>query len=66
MFAGIGSAMIAANSRSASATSTAPGSFQGTITVPAACASVTPGLAGTPAVASPEPASARRPSTCPW
>ena len=66
MFAGSGSAMTAANSRSASAASSASRSFHGTTIVSAACASVTPGLAGMPAVARPEPASARSPSTWPW
>ena len=66
MLAGIGSARIAATSRSASAASSASGSFHGTITVSAACAAVTPGLAGIPCVARPEPASASKPSTWPW
>ena len=65
MFAGTGSARIAATRCSASAAATASRSFQGTTIVSAACASVTPGLAGMPWVASPEPASASRPSTCP-
>ncbi len=43
MLAGSGSAMIAANSRSASAASRASRSFHGTTIVSAACASVTPG-----------------------
>jgi hypothetical protein len=59
MFAGYGSQMIAAASTSGSSP------FHGTITVSAACASVTPGLAGIAWVASPEPASASSPSTCP-
>ena len=66
MLAGTGSARIAANSRSASAAASASRSFQGTTVVSAAWASVTPGEAGTPAVARPDPASARSPSTCPW
>ena len=65
MFAGTGSAMIAATGRAASAASTAAVSFHGTTTVSAVCASVTPGLAGIPSVASPEPASASSPSTWP-
>ena len=44
----------------------ASGSFQGTTMVAAAAASGTPGEAGMPWVASPEPASASRPSTWPW
>ena len=55
--------VIAATSRSPSACSTASRSFHGTTTVSAACASVTPGDAGSPPVASPEPASASSPST---
>ncbi len=66
MFAGIGSARIAAKLCSPIARSRAAGSFQGTTTVFAACDSGTPGLAGTPAVAIPEPASTRSPSTWPW
>jgi hypothetical protein len=58
--------MIAATSRPARAASSAAGSFHGTTTVSAACAAVTPGLAGMPCVARPEPDWARRPSTCPW
>ena len=49
-----------------SAAASGSGSFQGTTTVSAACASVTPGLAGIPCVARPEPASASSPSTWPW
>ena len=67
MLAGIGSAMIAARSspaRSAAAVSAA-GSFHGTTIVSAACASVTPGEAGMPCVARPEPDSASSPSTWP-
>ena len=67
MLAGIGSARIAATvvlgERRARRASR---SFQGTTTVSAACAAVTPGLAGMPSVARPEPASASRPSTWPW
>ncbi len=66
MLAGIGSAMIAATSFAATASATASRSFQGTTIVAAACAAGTPGLAGMPCVARPEPASASRPSTCPW
>ena len=51
------SASIVASSRSTS--------FQGTTSVSAACALVTPGEAGMPWVARPEPASASKPSTCP-
>ena len=60
MLAGYGSQITAAASMSGGS---AP---QGTITVSAACAAVTPGLAGMPCVARPEPASASRPSTWPW
>ena len=66
MFAGTGSARIAATGCSAIAAATASRSFHGTTIVSAACAAVTPGLAGIPCVASPEPASASSPSTCPW
>ncbi len=65
MFAGTGSARIAAGRCSATAALTASGSFQGTTIVSAAWASVTPGLAGSPWVASPEPASASSASTWP-
>ena len=65
MFAGSGSQMIAATS-SLSAAATDARSFQFAITVSPACASVTPGLAGMPAVARPEPACASSPSTWPW
>ena len=65
MLAGTGSAITAAGCVIAIASDNASSSFQGTITVSEACASVTPGLAGTPAVASPEPASASSPSTWP-
>ena len=61
MFAGYGSQMTAAALDVRRARS-----FQGTTTVSAACAAVTPGLAGMPWVARPEPASASRPSTWPW
>ena len=66
MFAGIGSARIAATSCSESALASASRSFQGTTIVAAACAAGTPGLAGIPWVARPEPASASSPSTWPW
>ena len=66
MFAGTGSQMIAAGSCSAAAAATASRSFHGTTIVSAACAAVTPGLAGMPWVARPDPASASRPSTWPW
>ena len=66
MFAAIGSASRAATGCSASARATASRSFQGTTTVSAACAAVTPGLAGIAGVARPEPASASRPSKWPW
>jgi hypothetical protein len=65
MLAGIGSQITAPGSWLAIASATASSSFHGTITVSEACASVTPGLAGTPAVAIPEPASASSPSTWP-
>ena len=45
---------------------TASGSFHGTTTVAAVAASGTPGEAGMPCVARPEPASASSPSTWPW
>ena len=66
MFAGTGSAITAAGARSVRAAATASESFHGTTIVSAACARVTPGLAGIPCVARPEPASARSPSTWPW
>ena len=66
MLAAIGSAIRAATGCSASAWETASRSFQGTTTVVAAWAAVTPGLPGTPRVARPEPASASRPSEWPW
>ena len=50
----------------AAASISGSGAFHGTTTVSAACAAVTPGLAGMPWVASPEPASANSPSTWPW
>jgi hypothetical protein len=65
MLAGTGSARIAASSCSAVAASTAARSFQGRITVFAVAARGTPGLAGIACVASPLPASASSPSTCP-
>ena len=65
MLAGTGSAMIAA-SVALGRPQEPSGSFQGTITVAAAAAAGTPGLAGIPWVARPEPASASRPSTWPW
>ena len=66
MLAGYGSHSAAASSCSANAARSASGSFHGTTTVWAAAASGTPGEAGMPWVARPEPASASRPSTCPW
>ena len=66
MLAAIGSAMIAAGEWVLTACTTASGSFQGTTTVSAAWAAVTPGLAGTPTVATADPASASRPSEWPW
>ncbi len=66
MFAATGSQMIAAGSYMSTACSTASRSFQGTTAVASAWARGTPGLAGMPWVARPEPASARRPSTWPW
>ena len=65
MFAGQGSARIAANGSAATASRTASRSFQGAIRVAATADSGTPGLAGIPWVASPEPASASSPSTWP-
>ena len=66
MLAGTGSARIAASSNRWVASMTASRSFHGTITVAAAAAGSTPGLAGIPCVASPDPASASSPSTWPW
>ena len=66
MFAGTGSSRIAASSWRSVACATASGSFHGTTTVAAAAPAGTPGLAGIPWVASPDPASASRPSTWPW
>ena len=68
MLAGTGSSRIAARSSvSRSAVSpSASGSFQGMIVVAAAADFGTPGLAGIPWVANPEPASASSPSTWPW
>ena len=66
MFAAIGSARIAASSWRSVASTNASGSFQGTTTVALAADSSTPGLAGIPWVARPEPASASSPSTWPW
>ena len=66
MFAGSGSAITAATFVVDDRLEALPRSFQGTTIVSAACAAVTPGEAGIPCVASPEPASASRPSTCPW
>ena len=62
MFAGYGSQI----DRGARSTSGRVRRSTGTTIVSAACASVTPGLAGIPWVARPEPASASRPSTWPW
>ena len=66
MFAGTGSARIAATSCASRAAVTASRSFHGTTTVAAVWAAVTPGVAGTPSVAIPEPASASRASEWPW
>ncbi len=66
MLAGTGSAMMAAGRTRSQAAATASASFQGTITVAAVAAALTPGLAGMPWVASPDPAWASRPSTWPW
>ena len=66
MFAGYGSASSAATSCSANAARTAASSFHGTITVALVADSGTPGEAGIPCVARPEPAWASRPSTWPW
>ena len=57
---------MAAGGASATAARTAAKSFQGTIAVAAVAAAGTPGEAGMPWVASPEPASASSPSTWPW
>ncbi len=66
MLAATGSASRAATGCSARARATASRSFQGTTAVAAAWAAVTPGLAGMPSVARPEPASASSPSEWPW
>ena len=66
MLAGYGSHTTAANSCWPNAARTAAASFHGTTTVSAAAAADTPGDAGRPCVAMPEPASASRPSTWPW
>ncbi len=66
MFAGSGSARIAASSSASVAATSASASFQGTTTVSAVVLASTPGLEGIAWVASPEPACASRPSTCPW
>ena len=66
MLAGIGSQRIAAGSTSRTARSTASKSFHATTVVAAAWAAGTPGEAGMPWVARPEPASASKPSTWPW
>ena len=64
MFAGSGSAMIAAiGSPLPVAAISASGSFHGTTVVAAAAAAGTPGLEGSACVAKPEPAWASRPST---
>jgi hypothetical protein len=62
MLAGQGSAMIAATSWRSSASASAAPSFHGTTTVAAAVAAGTPGLAGMPCVATPDPACDSRPS----
>ena len=66
MLAGTGSARMAANLCRSTAAATASGSFQGTITVAAAAAAGTPGEAGIPNVANPEPALASSASAWPW
>ena len=66
MFAGSGSAMIAATGASAVAATSPSRSFHATTEVAAATAAGTPGLAGIPCVARPEPAAASRPSEWPW
>ena len=66
MLAGYGSHRTAANSCSANAARTASASFHGTTTVSDAADAGTPGEAGIPCVARPEPASASSPSTWPW
>ena len=65
MLAGYGSHSAAARSCSANAARRAASSFHGTTTVCAAAAAGTPGEAGMPCVASPEPACASSPSTWP-
>ena len=51
---------------SAKAASTARRSLYGSTIVSAALAPVTPGVSGSPNVATPEPALASSASTCPW
>lgn len=45
---------------------TAPRSLYGRTMVSPACAPVTPGVSGSPNVATPDPADASSASTCPW
>ena len=68
MLAGTGSASTAASPSPAALDGLRERleSFHATTIVSAACAAVTPGEAGMPWVARPEPASASRPSTWPW
>ena len=65
MFAGSGSAMIAATGALRGRSTSASGSFHATTAVSAATVAGTPGLAGIPAVARPDPAAASRPSEWP-
>ena len=68
MLPAIGSTMMQAMSSPYSSMTRvmASESLKGTVIVSFATPSVTPGLEGTPKVASPEPASTSRLSLCPW
>ena len=68
MFAAIGSTMIAASPSPCCMTASAAASLSlyGTTIVSAAAPFGTPGEAGIPSVASPEPAPASRASAWPW
>jgi hypothetical protein len=68
MLPGLASVMTQAISspKAAKASSTAATSLYGSTMVSAAVAPVTPGVEGSPSVATPEPASASRASTWPW
>ena len=52
--------------RAANSSVTAAGSLYGSTTVSAADAPVTPGVSGSPRVATPDPAATSSASTCPW